>query len=147
MKHQTHVKSLNTLVDLREREVERLSTDMAAKQLVKDRYVLNLERMARLCETLGPVASQGLVNVAQTLNTAYFKAAVTQMADQHRQDLALHEADMAVTGQALKDAATRQEVLQQLLTRHQQTLQRERQVREQKQQDDLATQVWLRGRA
>ncbi|MGE5451511.1 MAG: flagellar FliJ family protein [Acidobacteriota bacterium] len=144
MKQVRAIKNLSTLVAMREREVDHLTADMAAKQVVRQRFVANLERMANLCE--GGVA-QGHTSPLQALNQGHFKAAILHMADLHRQDLALHDADMAVSQQALQHAAQRREVLGQILSKKQDHLSKEQASREQKGQDDLATQVWLRGRA
>lgn len=141
MKQSRTVKSLNTLVAMRDREVDSLMAEMAAKQAVRDRFQRNLERMASLCDS--PVA-QGSTSPVQALNSAHFKAAVMQMADLHRQDLALHEAEMAVSQQALQKAALNKEVLEQVLSRQQLDLRRAQSGQEQKRQDDMATQVWLR---
>ena len=43
------VQQLSTLVDLRERDVDRLSADVATQQALRERYQRNLERMDRLC--------------------------------------------------------------------------------------------------
>jgi len=146
MKPPHSVKSLSTLVTLREKDVDRLSADVAAKQVVRVRYQTNLERMARLVDSCEPI-SLGNSSAVQALNRANYKTSVLQMADLHRQDLALHEADMAIAQNALHDAARRQEVLEQVLDKQQRSLLKVRLSQEQKQQDDMASQVWLRAKA
>ncbi|MBI3381728.1 MAG: flagellar FliJ family protein [Aquabacterium sp.] len=141
MKQARTVKSLNTLVAMRDREVDSRMADMAAKQAVRDRFQRNLERMASLCAS---PAAQGCTSPVQALNNGHFKASVMHMADLHRQDLALHEADMAVSQQALQKAALSKEVLEQVLSRQQLDLLKAKSGQEQKRQDDMATQVWLR---
>ncbi len=142
MKKNSTVKSLSTLVTLREREVDRLSADMAAKEVTRDRYQKNLARMDKLCtEAAVPVSTHTLVHA---INSGDYRMAIMQMAEMHRQDLALHEADMALSRQQLQMAARRHEVLDQVLTRQQDGLMKAQASREQKQQDDLATQVWMR---
>lgn len=141
MKQARTVKSLNTLVAMRDREVDTLMADVAAKQVVRERYQTNLKRMAALCEA--PAAS-GSTSPIQALNSGHFKASVIQMAQLHEQDLALHEADMALARQALQTAAQRKEVLEQVLSKQQVSLRKTQAGQEQKRQDDLATQVWLR---
>lgn len=144
MKQLRTIQSLSTLVALRDRDVDRLTAEVAAKQLIRERFQGNLERMARLCTDSG---ASGTPSPAQALNKANYKAAVMQMADLHRQDLALHEAQMALSERALQEAACRREVLGQLLSKQQLSLRKAESSREQKRQDDLATQVWLRGQA
>jgi len=137
------ISSLGTLVDLREREVDRLTSDMASKETVRQRYRHSIERLRGLC--VGESAPASLP-MALSLNLAGYKQSVLQMVEQHREDLTLHEADMAVTQQALTAASQRREVLGQVLQREQRTVLAERGVREQKRQDELASQVWWRTR-
>ena len=149
------VKSLSTLVNLREQEVERLTTDVAAKQAVRERYRRSLARMEQLCRDSGASSDAGgdtvpgaltpMLSPALSLNCAAYKQSVMQMADAHRADLALHEADMAVAQRALHAAVNKREVLDTVLQRQLGTLQRQQAAREQKREDDLAAQVWMRG--
>jgi len=135
------VTSLATLVDLREREVDRLAADMASKEAVRRRYCESIERLRGMCTGESAPAS---LPMALSLNLAGYKQAVLRMVEQHREDLALHEADMAVTQRALAAASQRREVLGQVLRREQHVLRAEQGVREQKRQDELASQVWWR---
>lgn len=144
MKHASQIKSLSTLVTLREREVDKLTADVASQQAVRERYLRNLDRMDQLCAS---TAAQPAVSPLLAMNSGEYRLSLMQMADQHRQQLALHEADMALSRQALQDAARRREVLDQVLTRQQGAAQRAQAAQDQKRQDDLAAQVWLRGRA
>jgi len=136
--------SLKRLVELRSREVDRLSADMATKQGERARYLGNLERLEQLRASVG---ASGLASPALALNCADYKQAVTAIAAAHREDLALHEADMALAQQALIAAARRHEVLDQVHARKHDEAQRQARAGEQKQQDDLAAQVWLRGQS
>jgi flagellar export protein FliJ len=144
MTRQHLVKSLGTLVDLRGREVDRLSAEMAEKAAVRARFHANLARMQGLCA--GGVV-QGGQPMALAMNRAGYKQALLHMVAEHQQDLALHEADMAVTQRALTAAAQKREVLGQVLTQQREQVQMEHGKREQKHQDDLAAQVWWRGQA
>lgn len=141
MKQARTVKSLSTLIGMREREVEKLMADMAAKQAVRDRFQHNLARMEKLCANN---AASGITSPVQALNSGHFKLSIMQMADVHKQDLALHEADMALSQLALQNAAQRREVLDQVRAQQQRSLDKAEASREQKGQDDMATQVWLR---
>jgi flagellar export protein FliJ len=138
------ISSLARLVDVREREVDRLQSELAAKEAVRVRFQGNLERMANLCTDSG---ASGALPAALRANCANFKQAVLQMAETHRQDLALHEADMAVTQRALKAAAVKQEVLGDVLARQQRLVVQARTRVERKREDELAAQVWIRGAA
>jgi flagellar export protein FliJ len=138
------IHSLSRLVDVRERELDRMQADLAAKEAVRARFQGNLERMAGLCAGSGP---SGALPAALSINCANFKQQVMQMADAHRLDLALHEADMAVAQRALAAAAVKKEVLGEVLARQRQQVQRAKSVVERKREDDLASQVWSRGRA
>lgn len=135
---------LNRLVELREREVDRLTADVASREATRQRYLGNIERMQQLCRDSG---ASGGISPALAANCAGYKESLLQMTEAHRSDLAHHEAQMVLAQQALNDAARDHEVLRQVAERRLQALQRAQGVREQKQVDDLASQVWLRGRA
>lgn len=134
--------SLSRLVDVRKREVDRLAADVATKQAISQRYSSNLERLERLYKGVGP---SGATSPALSLNCAQYKQSVMQLADSHREDLALHQADMAVAQRVLVDASRRQEVLGRVLESRQEEQQRSADARRQKAEDDLAVQVWYRG--
>ncbi|HMN43152.1 MAG TPA: flagellar FliJ family protein [Povalibacter sp.] len=136
---------LGRLVDLREREVERLSAEMADKRIVRQRYLDNLARLEQLCESSGQSGAQAL-SPTLSLNVGGYKQAVMKMADAHRLDLSLHEAQMQTTQRLMTVAAQRHEALDQVLVRQRRGVQRFQNAREQKRQDELAAQVWLRGR-
>lgn len=140
------LRSLSRLVELKELDVSRLSAELVSKRVVRDRYRGNLERLERLCEGAGPsAAASSAMSPALSLNCAAYKQAVMRMTHEHRQDLALHEADMAVTQQTLAAAARRHEVLGQVLEHRRLSLFDEQRAREQKRQDEMAAQAWRRG--
>ena len=136
-------RSLEHLVDLREREVDRLTADMAAKTALCERYRNNVERLEKLYQSVGP---SGALSPALSLNCAQYKQSVMQLADAHREDLTLHQADMAVAQQVLTAAARKHEALNQVLERSRTQERHERSVHEQKRQDEVATQAWLRSK-
>ncbi|NLG76942.1 MAG: flagellar export protein FliJ [Xanthomonadaceae bacterium] len=145
------IQRLGQLVALRERDVERLGAEMAEKRATQQRYLNNLARLDELCLSSGasgmaldPGQPQKLLSPALSLNVGGYKQAVMNMAAAHRVDLSLHEAEMLNTQRLMTAAARRHEALDQALTRRRAILQRHRAVREQKRQDDLAAQVWLR---
>jgi len=140
-------RSLTTLVDLRGREVDRLAASMADKQAVRERFQSNLERLERLGSGGSGQSQAGdRLPLALSMNHAGYKQAVLAMADTHRHDLALHEADMAVTQRALHLASRQREVLGLVLDEQVMRLRQARDRRDQKRLDDLATQMWTRGK-
>ncbi|WP_442881019.1 flagellar FliJ family protein [Aromatoleum sp.] len=131
------------LIDLRERDVERLTAEVAAKQAVRERYLGNLARLEQLRDSTG---ASGALPPVLSLNCAAYKQSVMLVADAHRADLRLHEADMALSQQALQASALRREVLGQVHARQCRELRRAQEAGEQKRQDELASQLWWRGR-
>lgn len=139
---QQKIRNLTTLVALRNTEVERLQTEMAEKTNLRDRYQKNLDRLTSLYTNSG---ASGNLHPALAGNCGNYKQAVMAMADSHRLDLHMHEADMAVSQQALNAAWAKREVLGKVLDKTQQVVNREQNVKERKRDDELATQLWLRG--
>lgn len=138
---------LDRLVALREKEVDRLSADFAAREAMRQRYLDNLARMRSLCEDTSAGLAAGKAAGVLALNNGAYKQTLLAMVDAHAQDLAAHEAQMDVARQALHQAARGHEVLRQVAEKQSLALLRAQGVREQKVSDDLASQVWLRGRA
>ncbi|RJF96703.1 flagellar export protein FliJ [Noviherbaspirillum cavernae] len=138
---QPSMKSLSTLVTLRAREVDRLQADIAAKTAVRQRYLNNLQRMEGLCAAGG---ASGALPLALSLNCGNYKQSVMEMADAHRVELGLHEADMAVTQRALAAAWCKQEVLGKVLEQQERRVLSAQEKTERKRQDELATQMWHR---
>jgi flagellar export protein FliJ len=141
MSHHT-IRNLTTLVALRNTEVERLQTEMAEKASLRERYQKNLERLTGLYTASG---ASGSLPLALAGNCGDYKQAVMQMADNHRLDLHLHEADMAVSQKALNAAWAKREVLGKVLNKQQKVVVQKQNVQERKQHDELATQAWFRG--
>ena len=142
------VDALDRLVELRELEVERLSTDVERKRESRDRYRRNLQRLQELADGAGassvPRQEGRAFSPALSLNCGGYKQAVMTMMDQHRVDLTLHEADMALAQENLLRAARRQEALdlalQQKLTKVREGERRH----ERKTEDGVAGQMWWR---
>ena len=139
--HRTTIRSLSTLVDMRSNEVDKLQTEMAAKENVRERYRKTLDKLTSLYESSGP---SGRLPMALALNCGDYKQGVMAMADHQRVNLHMHEADMAVSQRALTAAYVKREVLGQVLEKKQAVVDSEKRVHERKQHDDLATQLWLR---
>jgi flagellar export protein FliJ len=144
MKSEDTIHSLGTLVQLKSSEVERLQADLARPEATRARYQANLQRLAALAEGSGP---SGALAPALALNCGQYKQAVLAMADAHRTDLQLHEANMAVAQRNLSAAWTRRELLGKVLEQHEAAAGREQERAARKREDEIATQSWLAGRA
>jgi flagellar export protein FliJ len=144
MKRTDQIKSLDTLVDLRSIEVDKLQTELARQEATRARYQANLARLTSLAEGSG---ASGRLAPALALNCGHYKQAVFALADNHRTDLQLHEANMAVSQRNLNAAWTRRELLGKVLEQQQVLLSREQEHAARKREDEIATQSWLAGRA
>jgi flagellar export protein FliJ len=136
------IRNLTTLVALRDTELERLESAMAEKASLRDRYQKNLERLTSLYTSSGP---SGNLPLALASNCGDYKQAVMQMAEHHRMDLSMHEADMAVAQQALNLARLKREALGKVLSKQQKAVLQQQSAQERKRHDELATQLWMRG--
>jgi flagellar export protein FliJ len=144
MNRRDQIHSLGTLVQLRSTEVDKLQTELARQEATRARYAANLERLHSLAEGSG---ASGQLSPALALNCGQYKQAVFALADTHRTDLQLHEANMAVSQRNLAQAWTRRELLGKVLEQQQDALAREQDRAARKREDDIATQSWLAGRA
>jgi flagellar export protein FliJ len=138
----TTIRSLSTLVDMRSNEVDKLQTEMAAKESVRERYKKTLDKLTGLYESSGP---SGRLPMALAVNCGDYKQGVMALADSQRLNLHMHEADMVVSQRALTAASVTREVLGQVLERHQDAAVTAQRVQERKRHDELATQLWFRG--
>ncbi len=136
------IRNLSTLVELRSNEVEKLQSEMAAKESVRERYQKTLDKLTNLYESSG---ASGRLPMALAINCGDYKQGVMAMADSQRMNLHLHEADMAVSQRALTAAYVKREVLGQVLERHQHAAVTAQHAQERKRHDELATQLWFRG--
>ena len=141
---QNTIASLGTLVQLRSIAVDRLQADMATQEATRVRYQNNLARLDALTHGSGPT---GALPPALALNCGAYKQNVMAMAELHRTDLALHEANMAVSQRNLAEAWTRRELLGKVLDQQQGALAREQERVLRKREDDIATQSWMAGRS
>lgn len=144
MKRTHTIASLGTLVELRSLDVDRLQADLASQEATRTRYQNNLARLDALAEGSG---ATGALPLALALNCGAYKQNVMAMADLHRTDLALHEANMAVSQRKLADAWTRRELLGKVLEQEQVLHAREQERVVRKREDDIATQSWMARRA
>jgi flagellar export protein FliJ len=141
MRNEHTIRNLSTLVTLRDNEVEKLQSELAAKENLRDRYQKTLDKLTALYEGSGPT---GKLPMALATNCGDYKQAVMVMAESHRLDLSMHEADMAVSKRALNAAYAKREVLGQVLHKEQQAQADVMRVKERKSHDELATQLWFR---
>lgn len=136
--------NLRRIVDLRGRELDRQRAELATKEQLRARSAATVQRLEALNAQLGPTGASA---PSLAVNGADYKQSVMQWADQQRQHLAAREADVAVQRQAVLAVARKQEAVGQLLDRVGARLRAEDERRQQKGQDELAGQVWQRGRA
>lgn len=144
MKREQTIASLGTLVQLRSLDVDRLQADLASQEANRVRYQNNLARLDALTSGSG---ATGALPPALALNCGAYKQNVLALADLHRTDLALHEANMAVAQRKLSDAWTRRELLGKVLEQQESALAKEQDRIARKREDDIATQSWMAGRA
>lgn len=144
MSKQGTIRSLDLLLQVRSSEVDRLQADMAKQEETRRRYVANLDRLSQLAEGSG---ASGALAPALALNCGQYKQAVFALADTHRTDLHLHEANMQVAQRELTAAWTRRELLGKVLEQHQAAAARAQDRATKKREDETATQSWMAGRA
>lgn len=156
MNKQNTIDSLGTLVRLRTTEVERLQADLAKQEATRARFRNSVDRLTDLAvgsgasgQSTGQSAgkSASVLSPALAANCGNYKQAVFALADSHRTDLHLHEANMAVSQRQLAQAWTRRELLGKVLTQHEAAYAREQDRAQRKREDEIATQSWLAGRA
>ncbi|MBT2868237.1 flagellar export protein FliJ [Chromobacterium violaceum] len=138
------IRQLDLLLRLRERDGERLETELAAKRRLQERYRRNIERLDQLSAASGPSAGAG--HPALALNCAGYKRHLLDLRQSQQQDLQLAQADAEVSQSRLQDARRREEQVK--LLREEKLLEwRTAQSRaEQKRTDEAAGQAWMRGR-
>ena len=147
MTRSTTIRSLGTLVQLRSTQVERLEADLASQEATRVRYQNNLDRLTALTHGSGASGAALQINPAMALNCGAYKQGVMALADNHRIDLSLHQANMAVSQTRLKDAWVGRELLGKVLARTQGAHAAENERATRKREDDIATQSWLAGQA
>jgi flagellar export protein FliJ len=136
------LKGLTHLLTLREREKERLQTEVAAKHLLAERFEQNISKLETLSSNMKPHGG----SVIHSVNAAIYKHTMKQLAYEQQQDLALHRKDMQVSQDALVEAAQKREAINKILVQKRYHLAKARSHAEQKRTDEMASQVWARGR-
>jgi len=143
MKREQTIASLGTLVQLRSLDVDRLQADLATQEATRVRYQNNLARLDALASGSG---ATGALAPVLALNCGDYKQNVLALADTHRMDLALHEANMAVAQRKLSEAWTKRELLGKVLEQQADLLSKEQERIVRKREDDIATQSWMAAR-
>lgn len=150
MSKENTIHSLGTLVRLRGTEVERLQAEVARQEATRARYQASVDKLVALAEGSGPSgqsAGARALSPALAVNCGDYKQAVFALADSHRTDLHLHEANMAVSQRNLAQAWTRRELLGKVLEKHEAAFAREQERGQRKREDDIATQSWMANQA
>ncbi len=135
---------LSKLIELREHELERRRSEVAGKQQVRDRFLGAVNRLEALHAQLGSTVD---FRPEMASNAASYKLALQGSIAQHRQELALREAELATAQQGLLEVARKQEANNRLVERLQAELRRQGDRAEQKRQDEMAAAVWFRRQA
>ena len=133
--------ALARLAALREREMEQRQVELARHLLDTERRQRNQERLDDLWRTS---TTSGTLTPLMSLNCANYKQTVLDLAHRHREDMALHEQVTAQARQSLVRATQRHGALDLVLTQQAQALAQAHRVQEQKHQDEIARQSWLR---
>jgi flagellar export protein FliJ len=147
MSKQNTIASLGTLVQLRSTQVDRLQRELAGHEATRVRYQNNLQRLSNLATGSGASGATVALAPALALNCGAYKQGVLALADSHRVDLQLHEANMAVAQRRVHEAWTRRELLGKVLTRAEDAQAQEQERATRKREDDIALQSWMAGRA
>ncbi len=145
-----HLSALQQVVQLREREQERVGAVLAEQERTRQRFVESLARLGGLLDAAGATGgAPASAPLSPTLaaNRGAYKLSVLDLADRHRSALAQHESQMDQTRRALHEAFRRREAVAQLHGRRVEEGERALHLAERKRTDDIAQAVWLRGRA
>lgn len=154
-----NLNALQQVVQLREREQERVGAVLAEQERTRQRFVASISQLGDLLDEAGatgaapagaPASSLGVSPVLSptlAVNLGAYKLSVLDLADRHRSALAQHESQMDQTRLALHEAFRRREAVAQLHGRRVEEGERALHVAERKRTDDIAQGVWLRGRA
>jgi flagellar export protein FliJ len=139
--HDKPTPGLARLAELREREVTKRQADLALSVATGERYRRKLEQLDTLWQTSTVSAS---LAPSLSLNSANYKQTVMEMASRHRADLARHDTQTDQARLALLQATRRHGAIDQVLTLQLQAQARALRSGEQKRQDELASQQWMR---
>ena len=130
-------RSLGKLAELQQLQLDRQQAKLVAQQQLCQRVQGTVDRLDALGAqaTLSGVALPGLAQ-----NSAAYKQAMLGWADQQRAELARREAELALAKADTLAAARKQETLRQLVDRADARARTEQARRDQKGQDEIASQ-------
>lgn len=130
-------RSLGKLAELQQLQLDRQQAKLVAQQQLCQRVQGTVDRLDALGAqaTLSGVALPGLAQ-----NSAAYKQAMRGWADQQRAELARREAELALAKADTLAAARKQETLRQLVDRADARARTEQARRDQKGQDEIASQ-------
>jgi hypothetical protein len=134
---------LGLLAGLREREVDRLQAELGQAQALCARYEKNIARLEELSRGL-PAGERLCPNLA--LNNSAYKQSVLKLAQSQRADLAVRRVDVGHAQAAVHKAAREQQVIGVAFDQVGLGVRGVVQRQAQKRLDEVATQMWLRGR-
>jgi flagellar export protein FliJ len=138
------VKSLSGLMAARQGRIDRLTTEVARRQTSCTRYREQIDTIDRLRVEAANTVDRASPVLAT--NCAGYQQSMAVLAQGHRRLLALQEADLQAARCRLTELALQRERWQKALDLRRDVLARQQNVREQKRQDEMASQAWLRSR-
>ncbi|WP_206995176.1 flagellar FliJ family protein [Trinickia mobilis] len=138
------VKSIGGLMAARQGRIDRLTTEVANRQSTCSRYREQIDAIDRLRADAAKKADRSLPALA--VNCAGYQHSMATLALEHRRLLALQEADLQAARRRLTELVLQRERWQKALELRRGALVRQQNVREQKRQDEMASQSWLRSR-
>ncbi|MBV8503217.1 MAG: flagellar FliJ family protein [Paucibacter sp.] len=144
MSKQLHV-NLGRLRELSERARDQAQTHFAEQQRRCERIAGNVDKLEALAGSAAPTAADGRLTAALLANQGAYKDTVLDLARGQRKALDQSRADAAAAQAALISESRREAALDKARSQVGARLALDARRQEQKQQDALASQSWLRG--
>ncbi|MGV2290570.1 flagellar FliJ family protein [Trinickia sp. YCB016] len=136
------VKSMSGLLAARQGRIDRLTAEVASRQTTCGRYREQIDTIDRL--RVDAASKVDRSSPALAVNCAGYQQSMATLAHEHRRLLALQEADLKAARRRLTELALQRERWQKALELRRGVLVQQQNVREQKRQDEMASQAWLR---
>lgn len=133
------IQTLSRLAQLRSNTVQQMLARVGYQQSLCQRYRNNIEGLSRLCSYTAPMTTP-----LQRDNQHRYKATLHKMIELQRRELAVAEAGLERIREELLAARRSEKVITQVLDGKVQEWSQELARHEQKIQDGLASQAWLR---
>ena len=143
MNTQRVVAGLSKLVAMRAQEVDRIAADVAARDAEGARYRRHISQMTALMQS---VETGAHVHPAHAMNGARYRSAMADLIHRHERELALHAASVASLRADLRHARLRHEQIDVVRRKKLTVLDNEQRARARKNEDQQASQAWLRRR-